>query len=241
MTLYEAVRRTAALLGVHASRLDKHPSTTMLGVRSRPIDLVIDVGANTGQFAREMRGFFPAAHIVSVEPLPDVYIELAAWARVDGNATALNMALGSIEGVLPINNHLDHSTSSSLLPTSEEGIAAYPQMINQRLVEVKIRRLDDVVEELVCAIGANTMLKLDVQGFEEQVLRGASATLGKVGALLTEVVLDPLYSGQAEFLALCQLADAAGLHYAGNYSQILADDGHVIFLDALFVRRPPQS
>ncbi|MDE2436137.1 MAG: hypothetical protein KGM49_07755 [Sphingomonadales bacterium] len=74
------------------------------------------------------------------------------------------------------------------------------------------------------------------RGFEEKVLLGAEATLRQVGALIAEVNIDAMFDGQAEFLGLCQLAYAGGLRYAGNYAQHPAKDGHVVFLDAMFVR-----
>lgn len=233
---YHYVGKAAALFGMHATRLAKHPSKTMLGLVGRPFDLILDVGANVGQFAKEARAKFPAAHIVSFEPLPGPYAELAAWAKADGNARAVNCALGAADSVLPINLHVAHSASSSLLATHADGVERYPQMAEQVQIEVPVRRLDDVLAELDCAITPATLVKLDVQGFEELVLSGAGNTLRRAGALLTEVSLDAMYEGQAEFYALCRLAEAAGLRYAGNYAQFLAEDGHVIFLDALFVR-----
>lgn len=236
MTFYELLRRLAAFAGVHASRLAKHPETTVLGLRAFPIDLIIDVGANTGQFASEMRTRFPNAHIVSIEPLPLAYAELSVWAQRDGNASAINCALGEIDAILPIHHHLDHPASSSLLVTQPEGLEAFPSMTKQRQINVPIRRLDDVLAEVGRNVDVNTLVKLDVQGFEEHVMRGAEQTLAAAGAVLTEVSIAPLYEGQAEFFALCRLAEAAGLRYAGNYSQNLADDGRVVFLDALFIR-----
>ena len=233
---YHFVGKAAALFGMHASRLAKHPSKTMLGLVGRPFDLILDVGANEGQFAKEARAKFPAAHIVSFEPLPEAFAKLAAWAKADGNARAVNCALGATDAVLPINLHVAHSASSSLLATHAGGVERYPQMAEQAQVEVPVRRLDDVLAELGCTISARTLVKLDVQGFEEQVLAGAEQALRSAGALLTEVSIDAMYEGQAEFFVLCRLAEAAGLRYAGNYAQFLAEDGHVIFLDALFVR-----
>ncbi|MFM5884198.1 MAG: FkbM family methyltransferase [Novosphingobium sp.] len=236
MLIYDAIKRLAALAGAHVEKLAKQPGTTVLGLVHRPIDTVIDVGANTGQFAREMRGKFPRAHIISFEPLPEPFAELQAWARADGNATAVNIGLGESEGVLPFHRHVGHSASSSLLPTHSEGVARFPQMGRAELTEIRVRRLDDALADLGRDIGPRTLLKLDVQGFEEQVMRGAERTLGQVAALITEVNVGPMFEGQAEFLALCTRAYAAGLRYAGNYAQYPAPDGEVIFLDAMFVR-----
>lgn len=236
MGIVRLVIKVAALFGVHTSRLSKHPATTVLGLTHRPIDLIIDVGGNIGQFAKISREKFPHAHIISIEPLPAPFAQLEAWAKQDGNTTALNIGVGEVDGVLSINLHLDHSPSSSMLPTLDGGLDIFPQMTRQETIKVPVRRLDDVLAEIGRPAGPNTLLKLDVQGFEEYVLRGAPETLRKVSALLTEVSIDTMYEGQAEFFNLCQLAYSAGLRYAGNYSQYPANDGHVIFLDACFTR-----
>lgn len=236
MRVYHYLQRFFALFGVHAEKLSKHPRTTVLGLAGRPIDLIIDVGANTGQFAREMRGRFPKAHIVCFEPLPEAFAELEAWARADGNATACNLGLGESDATLPFYRHVGHPTSSSMLASHPSGVATFPQMGQAEKIEVSVRRLDDVLAEIGRPAGAGTLLKLDVQGFEEQVMRGAPETLRQVGALIAEVIIDPLYHGQSEFRALADLAYAAGLRYGGNYAQNLAADGHVVFIDAVFIR-----
>ena len=236
MRIIPLVIKTAAMFGVHTSRLSKHPATTVAGLTHRPIDLIIDVGGNIGQFAQISRKKFPDAHIISIEPLPAPFSQLEAWAKKDGNTTVLNIGVGEVDTILPINLHVDHSPSSSMLSTHDGGLEIFPQMTRQNTLEVPVRRLDDVLAEIGRPAGPNTLLKLDVQGFEEHVLRGAPETLRQVSALLTEVNIDPMYEGQAEFFNLCQLAYAAGLRYAGNYSQYPANDGHVIFLDSLFTR-----
>ena len=236
MRIIPQIVKVAASIGVHVSRLSKQPATTVLGLTSHPIDLIIDVGGNCGQFAQIARAKFPGAHIVSIEPLPEPFAQLETWAKQDGNTTVLNIGVGEADAVLSINLHVDHSPSSSMLPTLDGGLDIFPQMTRQQALEVPVRRLDDVLTEIGRAAGPNTLLKLDVQGFEEHVLRGAPNTLRQVSALMTEVSIDPMYEGQAEFFNLCQLAYAAGLRYAGNYSQYPANDGHVIFLDACFTR-----
>lgn len=236
MRVYSILQKLFALAGIHAEKLSKQPRTTVLGLVRRPINLILDVGANTGQFAREMRARFPQAHIVSFEPLPEPFAELERWARSDGNATAFNLGLGEVDATLPFYRHIGHSSSSSLLPTHASGVATFPQMSRAELTEVPVRRLDEVLAEVGRTAGPETLLKLDVQGFEAQVMRGAANTLNQVAALITEVNIDPLFVGQAEFCSLCELAYAAGLRYAGNYAQHPAPDGHMIFLDAAFIR-----
>ncbi|MDE2595380.1 MAG: FkbM family methyltransferase [Sphingomonadales bacterium] len=236
MNILTLGKRIAARFGVHADRLSRQPETQFLGLVHRPIDLIVDVGANTGQFARDIRARFPRAHIVSFEPNPVPYAELSAWARADGNATAINCALGEEEAMLDMHVHTDHSPSSSLLPTTTTNVELFPQTAEQHVQQVRVRRLDDVLAEIGHPAGPDTFLKLDVQGFEEMVLRGAPLTLATAAALMTEVPIDQLYQGQTDFFTLYQTVTKAGLRYGGNMSQFLAPDGHVVFLDAFFVR-----
>lgn len=236
MSLSSRARKIAANFGIHVGRMSRQPSTTMLGLANRPLDLIIDVGANLGQFAQEMRGKFPKAHIVSFEPNPQAFAELDAWAKADGNARAFNCAIGEASGVLEMNVHVDHTASSSLLSTSEREMSLFPQTKRQERVSVDVRRLDDLLAEEGIAVGPLTFLKFDVQGFEEKAMRGAPKTLAAVGAMLTEVLLENLYEGQADFLDLALLARDAGLRYAGNYEQVVGDEGQVMWLDAMFIR-----
>lgn len=222
--------RLGRLLGLHVSPLSQHPSRTMLGI-SEP-DTIIDVGANIGQFAQEARRCFPRARLVSIEPLPSAFAKLERWAREDGNATAINCAVGAEEAVLPMNVCVDYEVSSSLLATSAAGVETYPVIGRQTLLEVPVRRLDDIVS---CASDRN-LLKIDVQGFEEAALTGAQQTLAKVAAVLVEINLTSIYEGQATFAGIYERMTSAGLSYAGNYSQSYGRNGHVVYIDALFQR-----
>jgi FkbM family methyltransferase len=225
-----------AKLGLHVDRLSRQPKTKMLGLIHRKIDLILDVGANEGQFAHEMRKRFPNARIVSFEPNPQVFTQLNAWAMADGNAHAINCAIGEEDGTLEMNVHVDHSASSSLLPTSAYEEDLFPQTKRQKRVSVQVRRLDDVLVEHGIVVGPNTFLKFDIQGFEEKAMRGAPKTLAGVGAMMTEVFLEHLYEGQADFLNLGIMARDAGLRYAGNVDQIIGSEGQVMWLDAMYIR-----
>ncbi|MDE2436136.1 MAG: FkbM family methyltransferase [Sphingomonadales bacterium] len=165
MRIYHYIQRIAAMCGVHVEKLYRRPSETVMGLVGRPVDLILDVGANVGQFAQEMRGKFPRAHIISFEPLPEPFAALDAWAKADGNATAVNIGLGERDGTMPFHRHVDHSASSSMLTTHATGAALFPQMQRSELVEVSVRRLDDILAGMGCKIDHNTLLKLDVQGF----------------------------------------------------------------------------
>ena len=83
---------------------------------------------------------------------------------------------------------------------------------------------------------AEIVIKMDVQGYEDRVIRGGRETFAKAKAVILEVCLDPLYEHQANFKEIMVLLDDLGFHYAGNLDQNCDKDGHVIFLDAVFVK-----
>ncbi len=77
---------------------------------------------------------------------------------------------------------------------------------------------------------------MDVQGYEDRVIRGGIETFRKAKACITEINLDVLYDNQARFKDIFVLLDDLGYRYTGNCKQRYASDGHVIWLDALFIK-----
>lgn len=224
----------AAGLSVRPLRQDgRH---TLLGLAQRPVSVIVDVGANEGQFAGEMLQRFPAARVWCVEPLPGPFAVLARWAAgTGGRVEVVQCALGESAGTMRMHVHLDHTASSSLLEASEVCEDLYPETRRQDVVEVPIRRLDDLrLWERWPADGGDRILKLDVQGYEDRVLAGGGETLRHVHHVILEVSIDSLYRGQAGFPALVATLARAGFAYRGNIEQVAAPDGHVVYIDALF-------
>jgi FkbM family methyltransferase len=243
--MFDPVRRVARnaaksffhLLGADIVRLKNSPRVTLAGLRQRPFRTVIDCGANAGQFARYVSSFFPEASLFCFEPLAEPYATLSAWAATqEGRVRCFQVALGDREGEAVMHHHLGHSPSSSLLATTDHELALFPQTARQSEVVVPVTTLDTALAEFMDGMALDILLKLDVQGYEDRVLRGAARLLGKVQACLLEVSVDPLYRGQASFKDLVMLLDASGLEYAGNLDQAYGEDGRVMWLDALFVR-----
>src|SRR5687768_1393744 len=89
------IKRLLWRLGYDLIRRQESPRATLLGLRTRHIRTIIDVGANSGQFAREIAPLFPAAQLHCFEPLPAPFAELDRWIAISGrNGRAYNFALG---------------------------------------------------------------------------------------------------------------------------------------------------
>lgn len=202
------------------------------------IDVILDVGANAGQFATSLRnpmGYRGA--IVSFEPLPDAFQHLASLAAKDPDWEVHNVALGAADTQLSL--HVSKNrVSSSFLPICETSTAVEPDSAYESQRIVPVRSLDSILPELT-AIRAHSrvMLKLDTQGFESQVLAGATESLRSFSLIQMEMSLVTLYEGEVLFLDMCTamheqgfelLALDPGFHDAAS--------GRLLQVDGLFAK-----
>lgn len=236
MSLKNTLRSGLNRMGFDVIRLHRSPKRTLLGLAGLDIGAIIDVGANQGQFARFITGFFPRAQLYCFEPLPDPFQRLSAWAQTqNGRVHCFPLALGDEEGQVEMHLHEQHTPSSSLLASTDTCHRLYPQTRAERMVSIRVSTLDRELGDTIERLPPGILLKLDVQGFEDRVLRGAERVLGKCKAVVLEVCVDPLYEGQADFFGLAGLLQKSGFRYAGNLDQAYGEDGRVVFFDAVFV------
>lgn len=226
-------------IGFDVVRRYRMPSETFLGLGQLPIRTVVDVGANRGQFAREILRFLPQARVLCFEPLPDVFRSLQKWATsTAGAVVAYNLALGETNGTSRMQVHVDWDYSSSLLDTTEHAIDVYPYQKGQVTTQVRVARLDDFIADCDVPLIPDILVKVDAQGYDDRVLRGGQETLKRARACIIEINLDSLYEAQGTFRDIFLLLDSLGYTYAGNLDQAYTTAGHVVFIDALFLRCP---
>ena len=140
--------------------------------------VIVDVGANVGQFTTALKAFVPGARILAFEPDPTVAAALADNARNLGEVRTIAAAAGESPGTLELYRH-----HVSLMSTLRPGAVETYDLENR--VAVPVVRLDDATAEL----GPVDLVKIDVEGFEIEVLRGATALLGRTRYLLIELSL----------------------------------------------------
>lgn len=156
--------------------------------------VVVDVGANMGQFTTAIKAFWPSASVLAFEPDPVVHARLADSARRLGGVDTVAIALGSEPATLPLHRHA-LSAMSTLRPGLIETYDASDTVL------VPVARLDDVTADLP----AVQLLKVDVEGFEVEVLKGAPNLLRRTSLLLVEVSLGRAdTSTEPEVLSLVQ-------------------------------------
>lgn len=220
--------------------LDRPSSSGLVYVLRRlGIGVVLDVGANCGQFGLELRNDGFVGAILSFEPQAHAFALLRERCANDPLWTSWPIGLSeeSAQATLKVSAN---SVSSSLLDLHERTIAAEPstEVVTHEIIEV--RRLDEMWAELSPIIGAQPiLLKMDVQGAEPMVLAGAGVVLQSVDAILLEVSLVPVYAG--EMVMVDMLAEMRRL---GFYPVWLRPGwshgvtGQVFQCDILFSRSP---
>jgi FkbM family methyltransferase len=220
-------RKTAANRGVRQ---------LLLGLERFGIDLVLDVGANAGQFAREIRAFGFAGRIVSFEPLSDAHrLLLEAAADDDQWQVHPRCALGDRDGEITINVSAN-SVSSSLLPMTGAHVGAAGASAYVGRETVPLFRLDAAAHAYLAA-ARHPFLKIDTQGFEWQVLDGAAESLPRFRGVLCELSLVELYEGQHLWRDVIERLERGGFTL-WNVQPGFADprDGRTLQIDAVFFR-----
>ena len=162
------------------------------------IDCIIDIGANEGQYAKETRRIGYAGKIISIEPTKKAHSALEKNACGDVNWEIYQRcALGNIDGETLI-NIAGNSVSSSILEMGKQHKETVPASQYVAQEKVTIKRLDDIFES--CSNGSNNiLLKIDVQGFEREVLAGAKKSIPQIAAVRLELSLTELYVGETLF------------------------------------------
>jgi FkbM family methyltransferase len=196
----EAVRRGFHRVGIDVRRKQRfHDEFDVLAhlLRKRNLETVVDVGANVGQFALNMRRAGYLGRIVSFEPMPNEHATLAARAADDPRwVVPAAVALSDTEGTAEI-HVAGNSISSSILPMCDLHLSTAPRSGEVGTIKIPTARLDQVLPEIVPE-GA-VFLKLDVQGYEGVVLSGATKIMDRVSGIKTEVSFAELYERQVLF------------------------------------------
>lgn len=240
----QAVKSILKMFGLELHRArPAPPSATQVAaiqmvsaMRKFEIDLVLDVGANKGQFGSEIRNCGYPGRIVSFEPLSSAHGELLKTSTGDSKWEVYpRCALGDHNGEVEI-NIAGNSESSSILPMLESHRSAAPESAYQGKEVTSLKTLDAVAGE--CLKNAHaTFLKIDTQGFEWQVLDGARDTLPHIKGILVELSLVPLYEGQHLWREVIDRLETGGFTLWA-FKPVFSDQasGRTLQVDGIFFR-----
>lgn len=236
-------RRIGIASGLHLRLKRFTPSASepmriaMLAVHKR-IDLVIDVGANTGQFAESLYDFGFTGKVISFEPVKAAHDELTKRSRRYPQwIVASRCAIGHTNGEIEINVS-DDTVFSSVLEIREQYVAHNPKSRITRKERIPVYCLDNILKEYALEKTPRILLKIDTQGYEKQVLEGARETLAKVIGLKIEIPLYPIYhDNDFTFYDILDFVKRHGFQpYSFHIEGVDLNTGRVNTIDGLFFK-----
>ncbi len=195
------------------------------------IDILFDIGANTGQYSTKLRNLGYKNRIISFEPVTEAFKILKKKAFNDGNWTVNNYAIGDTDGenIINISGHSDSSSILNMLPLHSESDPGLKYVGQQKIV---LKKLDTIFNSFV-SYENRVMIKIDTQGFEKNVIDGAVGSLNRISIIQLEMSIVPLYENEMLFMDIIKLIESKGFqlyslengHYNRNTGQLLQVDG----------------
>lgn len=201
--------------------------------QSLNIDTVIDIGANEGQFCYMAHTALVNARIYSFEPLPNAFVALRTRMAHCSRFEAINVAIGEANQDCTFFES-SMSVCSSFLPMAFLHKLNFPHSAIAQPMVVHMLTLDDALIDY--HRGARSLVKIDVQGYEDRVLVGGSRVISEALVVVIECSFWDLYAGQASFDALHDTMQSLGFRYAGSINPLTAStDGRLLQEDCLFI------
>lgn len=199
------------------------------------ITKILDVGANTGQYAQETRKIKFSGEIISFEPINSVFEILKENLKNDPKSIVNNFALGDKSETKTINIAKNLASSSFFSRTKYfEEIASQTDYISEEQVEIKT--LDSIFNS-ICNDDDVIFLKLDTQGYEKNILNGAKESLKKIKGIQIELALKPTYQDAPNFKEIFKILEDAGFTlYSLEEGFENEKTGQLIEVDGIFFR-----
>lgn len=237
-------RRLGKMTGLHLklkrfTASASEPLRITMLLKDQGIDLVIDIGANTGQFAESLYDFGYRGRTISFEPVAEAHREISARSAAYPQWTvAERMAIGERDGEIEF--HITDDTKfSSVLPIEDSFSAHNTKSAIVRKEMLPIRQLDQVIEQYAPDWKTATiLLKIDTQGYEQQVINGAQQVLASAKGLKIEIPVYKMYQhAQLGFYETIHLVEKEGFQpFSFHVEGVDLPTGRVNTMDGLFFR-----
>ena len=233
----DLIQAAGKRLGLHITRSENSLELKRQRVlEALSINVVLDVGANVGNYARELRRNGFQAKIISFEPILEVFERLRESTADDPQWSCHNLALGEEDAQTAIN--VSHNfVSSSLLEVTGISTSAQQATAINRRERIQVTRLDSLRSTML-APSDRVYMKVDVQGFEKQVLAGAVETMAQIEAVEIELSLVDLYTNQTlmpEMLSNLTALDFHPVWFERGFKD--PKTGYLLQMDGIFIKK----
>lgn len=203
-------------------------SRTIDEIKRQQIDLVLDVGANRGFYAKHLRMLGYTGDIFSFEPDSATFAHLQERARNDGSWRTFNCALGEAEDEIDFN--VVHTGDETVLSSALKPLGNLPVTVSR----VPVRTIAEVLRSEGMAHGRRIFLKMDTQGYDLNVFRGIGDVSG-IFLLQSEISVVPLYEGMPHYTDALLCYEQAGYKLLDLFVVNRTPSGGVLEYDALML------
>ncbi len=239
--MIKKIKRILRTFGIEVTRFRPELSNSALLKKCLDFystDLVIDVGANIGQYGVVLREAGYKNSIISFEPMEDAFYKLSLTTKRYWDWTPYHYGVGASNGELTINVSKNNA-SSSILNVTSLSTDAEPLTTTYKHEKIQIVSLDSFFNNKLNDY-KSIYLKVDVQGYELEVLEGVKELLSHIRIVQLEMSFVPLYEGGPLFNEIISWMEKAGFEV---YS-ILPDfrdmtSGRMLQADGIFVKKTP--
>lgn len=228
----------AKALGYELIKRSKHPtSSSHLAnlIKHHDIDIVLDVGANNGQFGLMLRNEGYKGEIHSFEPVSKTFENLNHACLNDQKWFSNKLAMGSTTGEETV--HITESSDlSSFLNPNDFGKEKYEKIKVSQTEKVKVNTISDYLATKIPAFKErNILLKMDTQGYDLKVFEGALNVLDHIDCILSEISFIPIYSEMPHYLDSLKIYEENGFVVTGMYPISRKSDLSVIEMDCFMI------
>ena len=204
-------------------------------LQSAMISHVVDIGANIGQFGVDLREVGYKGSIYSFEPIPEAFLLLQKRASRDHDWSCFESAIGESNTKKLLKISGNSGLSSSFLEMHPNHMVNFPSSKFVDQVEVTVRKLDDVVSNMDIDF-SSTLMKIDAQGFEIEILKSFNH-LKQIPLYLLEVSFKPLYEQSPIFGDIIIFFDRFGYDVEAIHPSLISKTGEILQADLLFRNR----
>ena len=199
------------------------------------VDMVFDLGANIGQYGRQLRkkvGY--QGPLISYEPIPQAAEKIRALARLDKLWEVNELAVDRVPGKAQFHIMMGDQFSSLLKPTQQFEGRFHGQHKIRKTIEVDVITLGTAIQK--AGSFNKRLLKLDTQGTELRILQGGVDSLPKFSAIQLEVGFQSLYEGEASFGEIVNAMESWGYRISALFPNNQGHFPHLVEMDAIFLR-----
>lgn len=203
-------------------------------IEKHQINLVIDVGANAGQFASKLRASGYQGQIISFEPVISTFQKLSENCKNDAKWSAVNLALGAQQGELRINIS-ELSDFNSILAPNDFAKSTWQKLATKSTEIIKVETLDQFATAHNL-LDKRIFLKLDTQGYDLEAFKGAVTCIPAIKILQSEVSFIQIYEGMPNFRESMDTYLSYGFQVSAFFPVSEKPNGAAIEMDCIFVK-----